>query len=213
MARGKITAIVGRDQRGDWTIEAGRFRATLPATGPEVDAWVDAGKSPGVGAGQAPERVSKLAAKVVSRTRHKPGTIPHQEHRDPNRGLNHFAIVDGEEVVEVRPVSYRYGAASAWLAVCDSPRCRMPRSEFPYREPVYEGPSKEGAEEAARQHRAWHSENFPLHPRIVLDAWIRNNAMVSAPEPAAYQEWGGAKFDQALAIAKAEQAEQKTGRS
>lgn len=130
------------------------------------------------------------------RRKHKPGTIPHQEHRDPNRGLNHFAIVDGEEVIEVRPVNWHYGAATAWLAICDSPRCRVSRSEFPYREPEYEGPSKEGAEEAARQHRVWHSERFAIHPRIVLDAWIRNNAMAGPPEP------DRAELDRQLAIAR-----------
>lgn len=214
MSRRKITATISRDQRGDWTIEAGRFRATLPAAGPEVDAWVDAGKPTGVEAGQAPERVSKLAAKVVSRTRHKPA-----EPKNGHHPRHHLVPLDGEESVTMRPVAmkHKYHAAdnhpTEWAVFCNSPRCAGSDLLTPdgtravalvrrddYLDTGYSFEITENAEQAAydarNDHIAWHRETYGVHPRVQLDWWLESNPGFGWAEP------DRAELDRQLAIAR-----------
>lgn len=126
-------AVIGRDERGDWTIEAGRenerrYRAVLPLTGPEADDWV--AKGAGGDCDAPPARVVKLAEKVLTRERHKL--------TEPQASSVAYATMylDGEERVDLYPItkhnvvdgrpghigSDQEEVVAAWVS-CNSPRC------------------------------------------------------------------------------------------
>lgn len=132
IVKAKRVAEIARNTEGDWTVRHGRFLAVLPATGPEVDAWVDAGKPLDVPDGpdfgrEAPPRVVRMATKVVTRERHKP-TEP--------AGFSHpFLFLDGEEYVDLQPITKHnvmagrpghIGTSQEVVVAritCSSPRC------------------------------------------------------------------------------------------
>lgn len=220
ITKSKRTAMISRDERGDWEVKIGRFTAVLPATGPEVET--------------APEWVTKLVGKLLSRERHKPtepGKFDYKNSSGEWRGR--FTPLDGEESATVWPVAMKYGYRAegnhptVWAVFCDSARCRDTELRTPEierwrrAEPcvalvnwddfhdggVVSTRTTEVAEQAAYgardAHIAWHRENASRSSagRVELDRWIYENAMIAAPEP------DRAEIDRQLAIARSEQKE------
>ena len=226
ITKGKTTAAVTRTARGDWAVAFGRFSATLPADGPEIEAWVAAGQ-----AETAPsDRITELAKKVTAKA--APATPA------PWRGqyrTDAYVPLDGEEQVTLYPLRSRTwgpGTPSEVVAAaitCTSARCRERDAEgneaiwrrivvrFPGSDTLdprassysdrhrqkLAGEVIEGRDpaEVLAEHEAWHRENFPIHPRVALSNWITNQYKIPMPELSDAER---AEFDRQLAIAKAE---------
>lgn len=172
-------------------------------------------------------KFARAVFRTYRNQKHKPGLsgLDVQDWLNPNDTRNRGAWMqlDGEELVDLYPLRRRtvYRAESETVAarvVCTSPRCvvngrgwsrivvLMPGTEYdPGRAaypggPVADAPRVEGRDpyEVRNEHLSYHRETFGVHPRVVLDRWVRDHAMAGAPEP------DRAELDRQLAIATAE---------
>lgn len=208
---------VAHDKRGDWTLRFGAYRATWPATEPECDQWVSAGR-PTEPVGPLPARVQRIVQETLKPS---PWSVagPLRFH------IRSWAPLDGEESVSLYALRARdeqVVAANVW---CTSPRCEVPGTngsparwsrvviQFPGssldpradRYPGFklDGPVIEGRApaEVVAEHKAWHLANFPPNGRVELDRWISRHRDVRVPE---MSESERAEFDKNLSIARAE---------
>lgn len=194
ITKSKRTAVVARNERGDWTVKIDRFAAVLPATGPEVDAWVDAGKPGEVTT--APERITKLVGKLLSREKHKPTEPKRYDYKNGSGEWRHrFVPLDGEESVTMRPVAMRHTYSSPdnyptlWAVFCDSHRCRGTELRVPG---------------ATSGHSTGYNEDQPCVALVdrndYLDAGMVSRQITEAAEQAAYDarnahiEWHRSTF-------------------
>lgn len=203
------TAEVTRDERGDWAVKAGRFRAVLGTTGPEWDRWVQGGKP--AEPEEIPARVARLVAGIGA-------SYADEKMPEPKAVRYHresMVPLDGEESIDLRPLRLHYPSnrVVAGIVVCDSRRCREtdnkgnawfwrrfvvqypggaydPRVGAPRRSPAERSWSPpeiwiEGRDprEVLAEHRAWHAENHPVHARVLLDRWINRHSHLTWPEP------------------------------
>lgn len=215
--KNRRTAVVARNERGDWTVKIDRFAAVLPATGPEADAWIDAGK-PGEVA-TAPERITKLVGKLLSPGRHNPTPVPAFRHRS-----DHLVQLDGEEHVRVQVTDSVMMAPDRipreWSVLCDSKHCRGDQREArvatvareDYQEAGTIRQVTEAAERAAydarNAHIKWHRETYGIHPRLELDRWIERTYQARVEMPVPDRD----EIDRQLSIARAEQAAERKAR-
>jgi hypothetical protein len=217
VGRTTFRADVTHNERGDWAISAGAFKATLPMTGPEADAWVEAGKPTDLA--ELPQRIVAFLDKVagVKATASKAG--PRAIRYDRER----FAPLDGEERVTVQGLEYRPlpfdhpNRVTTGRVRCTSPRCeqtrekgwlvvQLPGSRFDNPDRQFDEETRvEGITPAefAEQHRAWHRETNPptASARKRLDEWIDRHRNTSFPE---LSEDERREIDLGLAIAKSE---------
>jgi hypothetical protein len=212
VGRTTFRADVTHNERGDWAISAGAFKATLPMTGSEADAWFEAGKPPEPA--ELPERVIAFLDSVARAS----GPLRKSEPKREKYGRRDLARLDGEERVSVHPIGKRVLGTTTDV-VSGTVRCDSPRHDggealwFVIAKPgsTYDKVSKycDGAIRVenmtpaafAEQHRAWHRERYGVSARVELDAWIECNKNVGAPE---LSEAERAEIDLGLAIAKSE---------
>jgi hypothetical protein len=213
VGRTTFRADVTHNKRGDWSIRANAFQATLPMTGPEADAWAEAGMPADPMA--IPARIEAFLGKVASS---KPKGVPAPKREKHNRDA--FVQLDGEERVVVTPIDYRSvrftdpNRVTTGIVRCTSPRCtdtnehgwfvvQLPGSRHDRADVL--GVRVEGItpEEFAEQHRAWHRETNPAgcSARIALSKWIDRHANVQIPE---LSEAERLEIDLGIALAKSE---------
>lgn len=209
VGRTTFRADVTYNERGDWAISAGAFKATLPMTGPEADAWFKAGKLPFPT--ELPERVTAFLDSVARAS----GPLRKSEPKRVRYDRALFAPLDGEERVSIGQVGKGFGGeVMSGVVHCYSPRHDGGKALwFVIARPgsTYDKVPKycDGAErventtphEFAETHRAWHQEQFGVSGRVQLDAWIERNKNVAPPELSAAER---AEIDLGLAIAKSE---------
>lgn len=220
ISNSKRSVEITRSRRGEWVVISGRYAATLPATGPEMDSWVYAGEPGEVES--VPERVMKLASKVIVREKHRQTEVRREHYRSHD-----FIELDGQERVRVQVTESRMFAAQRdpveWTVFCDSRRCREDcgeavvtriRREDHWQTEMVTRQVTDAAERAAydarNDHIAWHRETFGIHPRVELDRWIERaityQARMGVPEP------DRDEIDRQLSIARAEQIGQRAAR-
>lgn len=207
VGRTTFRAEITHNERGDWSIRAGVFRATLSLTWPEPDAWIAAGKP--TDPTEIPERIEAFLAKVAAG---KPKGSPAPKKIKYERSS--FVPLDGEEsvrvvAVEKRSISYNKPSEIVTGRVfCTSPRCRgrewlvvqLPGSQYD-RATGGERVESIAPEEFAEQHRTWHRETFPASQRAELDRWIDRHKNVQIPEPSEAERL---EIDFGIALAKSE---------
>jgi hypothetical protein len=216
VGRKTFSAEVTHDERGDWAIVSGAYRATLPMNGPEADAWDALGKPSDPTA--IPERIEAHLGEVARASGPLRKSEPRRVKYEPAHGRSVFVPLDGEEFAHVHPIGERaLGATTDVISGtvrCDSPRhaggrglwfvIARPGSTYD-KVPNYcdgaERVENMTPEEFAEQHRAWHRETYPVSPRVQLDAWIERNKHVAPPELSRAER---AEIDLGLAIAKSE---------
>jgi predicted metal-dependent phosphoesterase TrpH len=214
VGRTTFRADVTHNERGDWAISAGAFKATLPMTYQEADAWVEAGKP--AEPAELPERIVKFLDSVARAS----GPLRKGERKRSRSYRERFAPLDGEERVNVHPIGKRVLGAGATTEVisgtvrCDSPRhdggealwfvIAHPGSNYDKAPHYCDGAGRienTTPHEFAEQHRAWHREQYGVSARVELDRWIERNRNVGAPE---LSEDERREIDLGLAIAKSE---------
>ena len=209
VGRTTFRANVTHNERGDWAITAGAFKATLPMAGPEADAWVQAGKpSEPV---ELPERVIAFLDSVARAS----GPLKKSEPKRVRYDRERFVPLDGEEHVcvgqveknlggevmsgVVRCYSLRHdGGAAVWFVIA------KPGSAYDKVPKYCDGAERienTAPHEFAETHRAWHRGQYGVSARVELDRWIERNKNVGAPELSATER---AEIDLGLAIAKSE---------
>jgi hypothetical protein len=209
VGRTTFRADVTYNERGDWAISAGAFKATLPMTGPEADAWFKAGKL--LFPTELPERIVAFLGGVARAS----GPLRKSEPKRVRYDHERFAPLDGEERVSIGQVGKGFGGeVMSGVVHCYSPRhdggkalwfvIAKPGSTYDKMPHYCDGAIRvENTTPAAfaEQHRAWHREQFGVSGRVELDAWIERNKNVGAPE---LSEAERAEIDRNLAIAKSE---------
>jgi inorganic pyrophosphatase len=212
VGRTTFRADVMHNVRGDWAMIAGALKATLSMTGPEADAWVEAGKP--IEPAELPERVIAFLDGVARAS----GPLRKSEPKRVKYDRRCFAPLDGEERVSVHPIGKRVLGATTDV-ISGTVRCYSPRHDDG--EALWFVIARPGSTydkvphycedatrienttpaEFAETHRAWHREQYGVSARVELDAWIERNKNVGAPELSATER---AEIDLGLAIAKSE---------
>jgi hypothetical protein len=191
-----------------WLISFKGYRATIPATGDEVEAWVAAGRPPEVDS--APGRIIRMVTRMTT-----PGPYKPTELRPVKLHEGAYVQLDGDEEVTLSPMRTRtlpYGDREvvAGRITCTSLRCRSdylaevptttgsvvvirypgweldPRKvQVPGQYTVQPGEAViEGRDpaEVLAEHKAWHANHHPPHARALLSRWIANNAQTSTSD-------------------------------
>lgn len=214
VGRATFRADVMHNARGDWAISAGAFKATLPMTGPEADAWVAAGKP------LDPTELPECVTAFLDSAARASGPLKKSEPKRVKYDRALFVPLDGEERVHVHPIGKRVLGTTtdviSGIVRCDSPRhgfgdpgglwfvIARPGSTYDKMPNYCDGAIRiedTTPHEFAEQHRAWHRFRYGVSARVELDRWIERNKNVGAPE---LSEDERREIDLGLAIAKSE---------